>query len=332
MDLDDDGLAEIAVASRTGRRMVIHDPGAFLPVYDVLAPSNVRDLRPIRVASGGPERLFVLGVTSSTTLQPLSPGGLVAITGTVPILQSPVRVTPTDLDGDGDLDLAVAGNNPASLRLIEARGGGFPLTSGCGNSDFFLEFNVAFQSASSPDPVDQMAQQFSAWAGQLAGVPDAVRSGVSLDTPVAISAVGCPTRLRVTLRDRAGGPADAAAISVAAAPGAATPLQIGAVTKLGPGEFEVTLIGTGERGEASLIIEIPGDQTPSGRPVRLMPQIEIEADDPADLDQDGDRDETDFDLWVEAYLRGDASADQNRDGAVTPADFSAWVQNSRLGC
>ncbi|HED53845.1 MAG TPA: hypothetical protein ENJ00_06555 [Phycisphaerales bacterium] len=52
----------------------------------------------------------------------------------------------------------------------------------------------------------------------------------------------------------------------------------------------------------------------------------------ADLDEDGDTDGDDFQLWLDAFNAGEPAADQNNDGNITPADYSAFLAGARRGC
>jgi hypothetical protein len=47
---------------------------------------------------------------------------------------------------------------------------------GCATGNYFMNFNIAFQQTTSPDPVVQMQGLYDQWRGQLEGRPDAVQS------------------------------------------------------------------------------------------------------------------------------------------------------------
>ncbi|MEM9661581.1 MAG: DUF1028 domain-containing protein [Planctomycetota bacterium] len=324
-DIDSDGSVELLAAGLGSATLQVIDPAAGVSETLLPMPSNVRDLSVIDLGSG--PRAFVLGVTGSVVLQPLFPGGPLLYGEELALFQQPVRALPRDLDGDGDADLAVLAQVGRSVRFIDNVAGGFPLTRGCGDGDFFMEFNIAFSNRQDPDPVDQLEGLFAAWSADLQGVPDAVRSSALLDAPFASSVAGCPTTLRVELRDRDGLPASAAGLTVEPL-AADAPLGVGSIAQVAPGRFEVTLLGRGDRGEARFTLTAELD----GREVRLMPTLRVAADDPADLDGDGDRDADDLNAWVAAFRAGDSRADQNFDGVVTASDFNAWVLNRNRAC
>ena len=51
---------------------------------------------------------------------------------------------------------------------------------GCADGDYFLTINVPFQQPTSPDPVDQMLDEFVLWRMALEGRPDAIQSTATL--------------------------------------------------------------------------------------------------------------------------------------------------------
>lgn len=325
-DTDRDGAAEILVAARTSELLEVLDGPTGAQRSLIPAPSRVRDIAALDTPDG--TGVLVLGASSSAILEPLFPGGPVIYDEPIPIRQQPVGVLPRDLDGDGDTDLAVIGSSGQALRYVDSVNGAFPVTQGCGDGDFFMEFNIAFSERSDPDPVDQLEGLFAAWADDLVGVPDAVRSVVTPAGPFASSIDGCPTRVRVELRDRDGAAADASSLTVELVSGAAGLLTVGDVESLGGGVFAFDVFGAGARGVAGLVITA----NDGGRAVRLMPQLDLVVDDPADVDGDGDRDADDLSSWIAAFQAGDLAADQNLDGRVTPADYNAWILNRNRAC
>jgi len=52
----------------------------------------------------------------------------------------------------------------------------------------------------------------------------------------------------------------------------------------------------------------------------------------ADVNGDGMVTPTDFSAWIDAFNNNLPTCDQNGDGACTPTDFSAWISNFNLGC
>ncbi len=322
-DADLDGSLEMLVAGLGSANLQVIDAATGATKGVLPMPSSVRDLSTIDLGDG--PRVFVLGFTGSVVLEPLFAGGPLVYGQELPIFQQPVRALVRDLDGDGDEDLAVLGQVGRSVRFIDNVNGAFPLTQGCGDGDFHMEFNIAFSQRQDPDPVDQLEGLFADWAADLAGVPDAVRSSAALAGRFAASGVGCETTVRVELRDREGEAASAGSVEVESSAGL---VEVASVTQTGPGVFEVVLTGTGSRGADELIVRaIAGDRT-----VQLMPTLAVRVDDPADLDGDGDRDGADLNAWILAYQAGDPVADQNFDGLVSPADFAAWILNANLGC
>ncbi len=52
----------------------------------------------------------------------------------------------------------------------------------------------------------------------------------------------------------------------------------------------------------------------------------------ADLNRDGITDETDFQLWLDAFNNQRPEADQNNDGIVDRSDYTAFIAGARRGC
>lgn len=318
LDADLDGAAEMLVAGLTSPTIAVVDAVTAASEAAVTLPSNARDLIGLDADLG----LLALGLAGSAVVRPVVPGGPLVAGPSITISGAPTRAASSDLDADGDRDLAVGAFNGQSVRFIDVEDGTLGLTNGCGNGEFFLEFNVAFAVRSDPDPVDQLEGLFAAWAAGLEGVPDAVRSETAVSgDPLARD--GCSGELIVTLHDREGLPAEADTLAVEHGPGSEGVLVLGTPVELGPGRYAVPLTGTGRRGED--VVRITAAR--AGRAVILMPTTRIMVDDPADLDADGDADTDDLRAWIDAYTTADPAADQNRDGSVTPADFSAWIAN-----
>ena len=53
---------------------------------------------------------------------------------------------------------------------------------------------------------------------------------------------------------------------------------------------------------------------------------------PADTNDDGLVNPSDFFAWIDAFNTNNPIADQNGDGVVSPSDFFAWVDNYNAGC
>ncbi len=238
-----------------------------------------------------------------------------------------------DFDHDGDLDLLYSANSIQSARLVSNTGDGFAPASGCASGTYFLNLNVPFASITDPDPVFTLRDRYDAWRQAHAGVTDAVESSASLDRDVLSPDPACQRTLTVELRDDLGvpisgaNPADLLIEHDAASAGASA---IGPVESLGGGRFRVTLIGQNQTGEDVLRVTVTDPA--SGDRIVLMPSVNLLVRDLADLDEDGDYDADDFNLWVSFYQARDSRADQNRDGLITPADFSAWLGNASSPC
>ncbi|MCX5689767.1 MAG: FG-GAP-like repeat-containing protein [Planctomycetota bacterium] len=131
----------------------------------------------------------------------------------------------SDLNNDG-LPEAVACTGP-TLVLGNSRGT-FMNPAGFAAGKYFMDINIANQSATAVDPVFQMQDAFNALRASVVGVPDATRSRVTLSTGTKNPVLGKPVQMVVELRDYRG---------IAAA----GPLQSLVVSRQGPGPFATTL-------------------------------------------------------------------------------------------
>jgi uncharacterized Ntn-hydrolase superfamily protein len=130
----------------------------------------------------------------------------------------------SDLNSDG-LPEAVASTGP-TLVLGNSRGT-LINPAGFAAGKYFMDINIANQSATAVDPVFQMQDAFNAIRTSLLGVPDATRSRVTLSTGTTNPAPGKRMQMVVELRDYRG----------IASTG---PLQSLVVTRQGPGPFATT--------------------------------------------------------------------------------------------
>ena len=171
----------------------------------------------------------------------------------------------SDLNNDG-LPEAVACTGP-TLVLGNSRGtlinqGGFA------PGKYFMDINIANQSATAVDPVFQMQDAFNALRTSLVGVPDATRSRVTFSSGSSKLIPGKRGQMVVELRDYRGIAAEG-------------PLQSLVVTRQGPGTFATTHSAPVSLGNGQFRIDVtmvaPGTDryliiaNDGNGPVTLMP-------------------------------------------------------------
>ena len=199
----------------------------------------------------------------------------------------------------------------------ELRGG-----LGCGAGDHYMELNTGRRGQNADDPVFILQEQFDAWANDLVGRPDAVRSSVSGLRYVALGGQGSAT---VRLYDRTGGPVQGP-VTVDVTTSDGTVITPGAVTDLGDGRFEIEYQASADAaviGSDAQIVIVAQD---GGRPVQLMPGLSVRVvSDLADFTDDGVVSIDDIEAFVAAYLATDPRADLTGDGLFTPDDIGAFV-------
>ena len=118
---------------------------------------------------------------------------------------------------------------------------------GCADGDYFIDFNIAFQSTSDPDPVYQLQTLFNAERTALIGRPDAIASDIDFER---VAGSGDEWLMRVDLKDWAGDllGAGVTGFTVEHAPESDQFTTIGSINDLGDGSYEVTLTADGPAG------------------------------------------------------------------------------------
>lgn len=145
---------------------------------------------------------------------------------------------------------------------------------GCVDGDYFMRFNVAFQSNGDPDPVAQLQEQFDEWRASLVGRPDGWQSQVTFD-PLSIPPDGTSTTtMNIVLADWAGGSIEVpiSSLTVQHASKSAGLTSIGPVVDNGDGTFSVVLTAGNAEGIDRFVVTVDDGV----RPVLLMPNPALE--------------------------------------------------------
>jgi hypothetical protein len=246
---------------------------------------------------------------------------------------APGRIAARDFDADGDVD-AVYTNGGSVITMTNVAGPGrMPEfeNAGCASGSGFMEFNVANQSRSDPDPVLQLRGLYDSWRQGLVGVPDAVQSTAEWVPRGQVPADGHAERvLRVTLRDWSGavpqGPLAVSAIRVGGTGGAASAVL--GVNQVGQGVYDLTVRAGRGCGDAVFEARVQA----AGRTIILMPSPVLVHTSAADANDDGFVDFFDYDRFVADYEAGLPSADLSGDGTVTREDYDLFVGGFEEGC
>ncbi len=198
---------------------------------------------------------------------------------------------------------------------------------GCANGDYFLNFNVANQTESDPDPVFQLRELFDAWRADLIDQTDAVQSSALIGPPSFLADGNGSATLTITLRDWQGTPVldESLAVTVEHAGDSDLTTTAGPVISDGRGVFHVELTGSDRVGRDRFVVTVEG----GARPLILLPHPSLLSFAHSDLDRDGDVDGDDH-AAVAGCLTGPASptpdkcdmADLDSDGYVGVMDFS----------
>ncbi len=245
-----------------------------------------------------------------------------------PIGFSPTSMRLADLDGDGDVDPVIRIAGGIGCLMLNAGGGTFDAVSGLAGGDYFMQFNVANQSASNRDPVDQCEDLFAAWRASLVGKVDAVQSIASFD-PTVIHADGVSgTTLKVRAKDWQLADVSLAGANVSVTVEGDSLVTTGSSVLNADGTVDIPVTGKTSCGTAVFEVTVTG----LGRKVVLMPKVALTVSDPADFDNSGFVDTNDYDAFVGAFEAGTQDADFDRSGFVDTDDFTAFVLRFENPC
>jgi hypothetical protein len=330
-DLDGDGSDELVGVNRSGREVVVVNLDG--TVFSQLTASVPRTPNWAAVGSVTSTDAVEVVVSVSDLAADLMTfrveGGVLELIDTTGTGLLPRGFSLADLTGDGFDELV--GTTGSNIAVIGNQGGTFAPGPGCGAGDYFMNFNVAFQSRADPDPVFQLRDAFDSWRSGLVGLTDGVKSVATLD-PGVVSPGGTST-LRIELRDWRGDVADMSSavprVSVSGAPA----IGVGTPVPLGAGVWEVELMATAGSdaglAEVTIVIADAGE-----RPVTLMPLpvLEVGAACDADLDGDGVLTIFDFLAFQNAFDAGEPIADCDGSGALDIFDFLCFQNAFDAGC
>ncbi len=330
-DVDGDGRDELIGVNRSSRELVVLslDGGSFSQISTLLprtpnwaAVGSVTsvDAAEIVVSVSDPAADLLTYRVEAGALE------LVDTTGTGLISRN---YTLADLTGDGFDELV--GTTGSNLSVIGNQGGTFAPGPGCGAGDYFMNFNVAFQSRGDRDPVFQLRDAFDAWRSDLVGLTDAVASSATLESGAI--APGESTTLRIELRDWQGEAASRSLVVPQVIIGGPPTISLSTPVSLGDGVWEVDLMATAGSdagtAEVTIIIDDAGE-----RPLTLMPPptLEVGAACYADLDGDGELTIFDFLVFQNAFDAGDPIADCDGSGVLDIFDFLCFQNAFGAGC
>lgn len=146
----------------------------------------------------------------------------------------------------------------------------------CASGSYHIEINIANQSVSSPDPVDQIEALFNVWRNNLIGVPDHHTSVVTIDPPTLPADGVTRARVTVVLKDWTGAPIGhgGATLTPVVGPGSTTQGQFGRVTDHGDGSYSFDVRAAASPGTMEVLVRVrDGLQSLALAPVREVPMV-----------------------------------------------------------
>jgi len=340
-DIDADGDLDIVSAAGGNNGLVLLIAGGGDYAAQTLALGPVPGGVAIADVTGD-GIVDLVGLTRATAASRLGVfrglgGGAFATPAVLTTVQNtPGRLELADVDQDGDLDALVPLQTLSTMMVVNNVGGAFNDGVGCATGDYFMEFNVANQSAGAIDPVLQLRTQFDAWRAGLVGKPDAELSVTEFSPPTSpVSAAGaCVQTLVVNVRDwlEADIGVSPDRVSVFHAPGSAGRAEIGAVAANGDGSLSVTITSPfpepSDTGSDLFAVRIEpnGPQSATNRAVTLMPSAGLARVPHADFDLDGLRTVQDIFAFLAAWFAQGPGADYDGSGTQGVPDIFAFLQ------
>lgn len=325
-DLNGDGRVDaVLICNSDGNtRVILSQPDGSLAVTSVAssltagASPNIVDLD----QDGVPDIVVQHNGAAFLAVHKGLGGGLFEPGVSYPLGFNTNRTVIADFNGDGRPDAATATKANSSVLLTSSNGAAFNKFPNLAGGDYFMDFNIANQTAGALDPVLQLRQQFDAWRGTLVGVPDAVVSEAALDDPIMNADGRATTLLRLHVRDFSGGVVQVLAHDVVVEQVGGPDVLVGPVEASGDGGLQATVTAPVSCGAVKLRATVYG----FGRPVVLMPDVSLAASSRADADRDGDVDQADIELFVSWFLTGVDTSDFNGDGFPDAIDFDEFVR------
>ncbi len=140
---------------------------------------------------------------------------------------------------------------------------------GCANGDYFMNFNIANQGISDPDPVDQLRKAFDTWRLEMIGRADAVQSMVEFDVASIPPNRQSSATMTISFLDWQGNPIEGSldSVTVAHAEESDRVTDVHEPIELGGGRYSAEVWGLESEGTDHYIITAYDGI----RPVQLTP-------------------------------------------------------------
>jgi hypothetical protein len=206
-DFNRDGRKDIAVLmnSSSGSLSILQNTGTGFTAAQTISLSAVGSSLCLADLDGdGAQDLACYDSSFRLVTIPAASNGAFAVSQRVTVGSAAGSLLVADLNGDG---VPEAVSTTGSTLILGNARGTYINPVGFAAGKYFLDINIANQSATAVDPVIQMRSSFDAIRALLVGLPDASCSRVTLSTGSTNLTRGKKAQMIVELRDHRGLPA-----------------------------------------------------------------------------------------------------------------------------
>ena len=328
-DINNDDRPEIIVATAGASddiNVFFNTGTPTVPIYSGRVTSNINgDASDLDIADldndGFPDIAVI--TSNARSLQVLTGDGSGAFTQLTRarLGTSGGRIILTNLNPRFDSDTDYLASTAIGLSVLDNDGTGeVPPNNGYAEGSHFLNFNIANQQSSAPDPVDQMETLFDDWRATLTGKADAIRTRVTLPPRLLPGQTATAT---IELRDWNDAPLPYTDATFSAQ-SFDDLLTAAAPTMTEPGIYTLPITAANDAPNTTTKLRVT--VTVGDHDTTLMPELVIPVtDNVADFNADNELDFFDIARFLQALRDQDPIADLNNDTNYDMLDITIFL-------